>query len=225
MTLPDLVQHLGAASNRPLRLKPALPAAEIARFEKLQPAPLSPELRQLLLLTAGLDASPFGEIVFAARERFGFAEIVPCGFELANDGCGNSWVVDVNPSSGAWGATLFLSHDPPVVAVQAPDLASFIEQAANGDDQARRRVTAATHTIWKSDPGLLPRAAALNSGDEAISAFARALPEDFAVSDLRARAIGSGFSWGRAKPETIRRHASELIFGVQARRSRAFWQP
>src|SRR5689334_8432785 len=44
------------------------------------------------------------------------------------DGFGNFWVVDVDPETGVWGAVFFACHDPSVIVVQAPDLATFLQQ-------------------------------------------------------------------------------------------------
>jgi len=39
--------------------------------------------------------------------------------------------------TGAWGAILFVCHDPPVIAIQSPDLSSFLSQVlALGESDA-----------------------------------------------------------------------------------------
>jgi hypothetical protein len=146
--------------------------------------------------------------------------ILPYPVALLGDGCGNFWVVDVNPS-GEWGAILFVCHDPPVIAIQAADLASFLSQVLNpGGSDSEKTLdyvrNAATTRIWKDDPWLVSVRDARLVPDTVVSKFAEQLPENFCVADLRSKEVGRGFSWGKAGPNTdIRRNGAELLFGVE----------
>jgi hypothetical protein len=146
--------------------------------------------------------------------------VLPYPIPLLGDGCGNFWVVDVS-SSRAWGTILFVCHDPPVIAIQASDLASFLEQVLNPGGITTENTleyvrNAATTRIWKDDPWLVSLQDARQNQDSAVSEFAEQLPENFRVADLRSMQIGSGFSWGKAGPNAgIRRNGTELIFGIE----------
>lgn len=70
--------------------------------------------------------------------------------------------------------------------------------------------------VWKTNPGVRSHAAALESLDEELKAFARSLDPSFEIVDLKERRIGSGFSWGRYGPETIvRRYGKVPMFAYQ----------
>jgi hypothetical protein len=204
---------------------------EVARFQTQLPGALSLEIRELLSYSEGFDVAlaqrlksrhihDVTRVLFTGNGGVELDWIVPCPVALLGDGCGNFWVVDVH-RSGAWGAILFVCHDPPVIAIQAPDLASFLNQilepsgsdASNILDDVRN---GATMRIWKTDPWLISVQDARQARDDVVSSFAEQLPENFRVADLRSLTVGSGFSWGKAGPATdIRRNGSALIFGVE----------
>jgi len=53
-----------------------------------------------------------------------------------------------------------------------------------------------------------------------VSSFARQLPDNFGLADLRPREVGSGFSWGLAGPNAeVRRDRAELLFVLSRRRT------
>jgi cell wall assembly regulator SMI1 len=208
-----------------LRLNPGLSQTQIDEIEEQLAAPLPNEIRELLAFTSGFRFQPFGEVGFAAKEMFGLEEIIPLGFTIATDGSGNDWVVDIRRGTGEWGPVLFMSHDPPVAVIQSPDLARFIEQVFDlGRPERKSQLDSvsktATSRIWSADPYILDLGASRVSSDPALAEFSKQLPETFRLADLRALEIGSGFAWGRNGPNAaIKRYGSELIFGVEAKRS------
>ena len=214
--------------SRTVTLRPGLSDEEVAQFQTQLPGALPDEIRELLLYSAGFDvasgqllkSSRVGDtarVLFTGSGDVGLS-ILPCPVALLGDGSGNFWVVDVNPS-GAWGAILFVCHDPPLIAIQAADLASFLGQVLDpGDskDTLDYVRNAATTRIWKDDPWLVSVRDARLVQDAAVSKFASQLPENFAVADLRSKEVGRGFSWGKAGPSAdIRRNGTELLFGVE----------
>jgi len=211
-------------------LRPGLSEKEVARFQKQLPGPLPGEIAELLSYSAGFDvasgqllkssrAGDTARVLFTGSGNVGLS-ILPCPVALLCDGSGNFWVVDVNPS-GAWGAVLFVCHDPPVIAIQAADLASFLEQVLHpGGSDSNNTLdyvrNEATTRIWKDDPWLVSVQDARLAPDGTVSKFAEQLPENFRVADLRSMKVGSGFSGGKAGANAdIRRNGPELVFGVE----------
>jgi cell wall assembly regulator SMI1 len=203
---------------------------EISRFQTQLPGTLPREIRELLTYSAGFEIASdqllksrrMGDTARVLFTGSGGVEIsiLPSLVALLGDGCGNLWVVDVDPG-GAWGSVFFVCHDPPVIAIQAADLASFLDQALNprgaGTENTLDYVTnVAIRRIWKDDPWLVSVQDARLVQDGAVSKFAEQLPDNFGVADLRSRKAGSGFSWGKAGPRAdLRRNGPELIFGIE----------
>jgi hypothetical protein len=112
-----------------------------------------------------------------------------------------------------------VSHDPAVIVVQARTLAEFLSQIINQTNDAvdaidfvRKR---AVYEIWRSDPWLMNISEALSFQDIQLSNFVKSLPVDFRIADLRSLNFGSGFSWGKAGPNTPAVRARNLpIFAV-----------
>jgi len=202
-------------------LLPGLSDQEIANLETSLTMAVPPDVRALLQFSAGLKVKNFETVQFAGYAGFEFTEAFPRSVALVPDRFGNYWIVDINSETGAWGAVFFVCHDPPVVVVQAHDLAEFILQisdfAATEIESALRSIQQdAVDKIWKYDPWLITRDEADKGSDPLLSNFARKLPKDFRVVDLRSLEIGSGFSWGSANGKIIRAEAN-LIFGVETK--------
>jgi len=210
------------------RLIPGLSEREVREFEKRQGAPLSSEAREVLLFASGFTYEPFGGVTFLGKDDFTFPSLFPKAIALAGDGSGNFWVLDVREDSGAWGRVLFVSHDPPVVVVQAADLAQYVHQvlAVGRSDDAQELDEVATHAslrIWREDPDLIDVVAARQSADPMLSKFAAELPDAYRIADLRNAGRGTGFTWGRNGPQTdVRRFDSELLFGIEPKRGGSF---
>lgn len=213
MNAKDLLQSSG------IELQPGLSAEELLALEQRLGLPLPPDMRELLAFARGFACERAGEVDFTGSLPFAFESAFPCGVPVAADGMGNFWVVDANPATGAWGPVFFASHDPPVMALQARDLAAFLAQVlapgqSSALDQVREK---AVFRIWREKPGLLTKDQALQSEDPELAAFAAQLDERFEICDLRGADVGQGFAWGRAGPRAeVRRHGAALIFAVQA---------
>jgi hypothetical protein len=138
---------------------------------------------------------------------------VPRGIAIAAVGAGSFWVVDVR-SDGSWGPVLFVAHDPPVIVVQAPDVAAFIAQLSAGD--LRAAAEKAVTNVWKRNPDVIQYQRALSSTDDALRSFAQQLSDAFVIADLRGATSGKGFTWGLAGPNTeIKRDGDRLLFAVE----------
>jgi hypothetical protein len=143
---------------------------EIARFQAQLPGALPPEIRELLVYSGGFEVASeqllrsrrLGDTtrrLFTGSGDVGLS-ILPRPVALLGDGWGNFWVVDVNPS-GAWGVILFVCHDPPVIALQAGDLADFLGQVlrlagSDPEDPLDYLRNEATTRIWKDDRWPMP---------------------------------------------------------------------
>ncbi len=204
----DVTERLRtAASAQDLHLRPGLTAEDIARVRAEVPVPLPAELVRLMSVTAGaedlLDLDLTG-----ARHSVDTAELMPAGHPVAADGYGNFWVLDLTPDTGDTAPVFFLSHDPPVLVYQAPDLSSFLVRALDGTVPGD-----APHVVWGSRPGALTHEAATSTGDQALRQFARRLGDAWTFVDLRHRSLGDGVAWGRYGPRTrLARHGWERIF-------------
>lgn len=205
-----------------LELQPGLSEEEIEEIADRLSAPLPPEIRELLRRTSGFDF-PFSEIledVSFTGEGFGLEEIFPTAVQIARDGFGNAWIVDVHPDTGVWAPVFYVCHDPPVAVIQSPDLATFLDEVLNLGRPGRRSALVEVHeetadTIWSDNPGLIPVPEARESSDPALCAFAAGLPDGASLADLRTGTVGSGFNWGLHGPRTIvRRHGAERLFAL-----------
>jgi hypothetical protein len=183
--------------------------------------PFSAELREVLRVAASIDGPV--EIDFTGRSlSFGDDELFPACHAIAGDGFGNHWIVDLTPDAPQRAPVFFACHDPPVVVFEAPDVATFVQDALAsglGGDEHDGRVD----RVWAADTRPLTHAEAL-AGDEALSAFASELDERFTFVDLRAPEQGDGFAWGRHGPRTIvRRDGTRRLFAYAApERKRGF---
>lgn len=213
----DLVDEDG----KPVQLAPA-PGVSGSEIEDLQRGlgiGLPRELRALLAHTSGIDGVLAG-LDFTGMGLGGLEapDIFPHGHAIAHDGFGNHWVVDVTPGEQDVAPVFFACHDAPVILYQAPSVGHFLHEvfamyvpphASLVDDVHEDRL----FDVWGQNPGVIERAAALESDDEALRSFAAELDDRFTFVDLRDVPAGMGFSWGRYGPRTeIRRHGHERLF-------------
>jgi hypothetical protein len=211
-----------------LRLLRPLNDGEIDALEARLSARLPAAARELLAFASGFVWTPFGRVSFVGEDVFEFHDLLPSGIPLAGDGYGNFWALDVRPDNGAWGTVLFVSHDPPVVVVQARDLDGFVSQVL-----ARTSVEGVTvqlppkmalERIWLDNPYVIEIRGARGSPDPLVRTFAHTLPDLFGVVDLRSANEGIGFAWGRdGRRSKIVRYGSELLFGIESRARRSMW--
>lgn len=209
-----------------LDLLPPMPETEIEELTARIPCPLPTSVRELLRHTRGFANGPLESLEFGGLGSFEFPEIFPCPIDLAHDGFGNYWVADLTTASADWGPIYFVCHDPPVIVLQSPNLAHFLEEILKlGNPGGPRSELDLVHEdramrIWTENPEMLSVDECLRSGDPVLEAFARELPEGFEVRDLRKAAVGDGFSWGRYGPRTENRRAGEAPVFAYQRRSR-----
>jgi cell wall assembly regulator SMI1 len=98
-----------------VELLPGLTEQDIDNLAKGVPSGQIPnDIRELLKFASGFEFSGLEEITFNGIGQFGFEEIFPNSVQLAGDGFGNFWILDID-QSGNWGQVFFVCHDPAVV--------------------------------------------------------------------------------------------------------------
>jgi cell wall assembly regulator SMI1 len=196
---------------------PGLAAEEIEQVEAGVGVPLPPSLWRLLEYTGGINGL-LDQIDFSGRSlEYEAQEIFPSGLPLAGDGIGNFWVLDLTPGESDATPVFFACHDPPVVLYQSAGIGEFLHELVLLFEPPHESLVDAVHEdrlfgVWRQNPDEIGRAAAL-AGDESLRAFAASLDDHFQFVDLRAPAVGAGFSWARHGPRTdVRRHGYERLF-------------
>lgn len=213
-----------------LKLLPALSEDEFRRLEARIPCPIPEAARELFLYARGFSVR--NPLHGAHRElsivdlsgldaEFGLEEVFPHAFSIADDGCGNSWVVDLTSDAKLWGPIFYACHDPAVVGYQTDSLADFIEQAVKASSPQNPSELGAvqdklTTRIWLENPRVMRFEECAESEDEDLKTFARSLDASFEFIDLRSPKLGDGFSWGRYGPRTMnRRFGEKRLFAYQ----------
>jgi hypothetical protein len=212
-----------------IELEPGLTEDQINSLNGRLPYGKIPnDVRELLTFSSGFIFSGLEDITFDGVGEFGFEEMFPNSVQLAGDGYGNFWIMDIL-SDGTWGDVFYVCHDPAVVVKHSTSLTEFIKhvdefgkkQTESNLDQIHEGVSS---EIWFNHNGFIERAVALQTGDDVLKLFAQSLPDNFVFADLRKKPIKSGFAWGKFGPKSkIVRHGNELIWGLEKKQSRGLF--
>jgi hypothetical protein len=236
MTLVDIVKNAAGRAmtdedGKPLSLKlhPGLSEPEIQKLEGTLPAPLPNEIRELLRFCRGFDLSWLAveTVDFAGTDGFELLEVFPYGLPIADDGCGNSWMVDLLPHSTDWGPIYYACHDAPVILYQSPNLEHFLSELFKLGAPPHKSLVGEVHDddlfdIWRKNPGVQEQTVCLTSSDPDIRAFAEQLDPTFQIIDMRDASIGFGFAWGRYGSDTlVKRFGTKRLFAYQ--KQPGFW--
>lgn len=201
-----------------LQLRPGLRAEESAALQNRYSVPLPGELLALLTETAGVEGLLDLDLT-GTRHLVEMPDLLPAPHPIAADGFGNVWLLDLTPDTTEAAPVFFFSHDPPVLLYQAPDLATFVDEALKQFEPRHTSLVDSVRRdhgrhVWGSRPGAMSRSNAIASGDHALRQFAQRLEEGWTLVDLRQREIGGGLAWGRYGPRTqLARCGWERIFG------------
>lgn len=207
------------SSGRRVTVHPPLSIEQMADLETRSGASLPIEIRELIEYAGGFSVDDFA-VMFGVDEPFECEGLLPSGIPIATDGVGNFWIVEVGDDGGGlWGPVLFVAHDPPVIIVQAPDVAAFIGEVFTATDPSELPEPYVAE-VWRRNPYVIPRSEALASKDDALRSFAQQLSDAFLIADLRNAEVGRGFVWGLAGPNTdVRRHRDRsLLFATEQKR-------
>jgi hypothetical protein len=211
--------HFFTKSGKPLspNFRPGLPEDKLRHIEAQLDAPLPDDLRELAIHCGGIEGLEF-EINFAGSDGFGMEEIFPRCHTIADDGCGNFWIVDVSSRPENTAQVFFACHDAPVILYQCGSISGFLTELVRLHTPPYNSLLAEVHEdrvhhVWRTNPGTSDYVTALKSSDATIRSFAATLDERFLLIDLRSPQPGMGFSWGRYGPRTeLRRCGEERIF-------------
>jgi cell wall assembly regulator SMI1 len=206
-----------------IELLPGLTDNEIDNLSKDLPTGQIPnDVRELLRFTKGFEFYGIDEITFDGVGQFGFENIFPHSVQLAGDGFGNFWILDVD-NKGNWGNVFYVCHDPAVVVKHSDNLAEFIKHIHEFGKSGKESTLDIIHEksvmdIWgDSNGGFSDIIQAKNSNDTSLKTFAAQLPDNFVIADLRNKPNKTGFAWGKFGPDVDNavRYNDELLWGFE----------
>ena len=190
---------------------------------KLPKNKLPNEIEDLLRFSKGFEFYGLEEIRFDAFGHFGFEEMFPNSIQLAGDGFGNFWILDID-SQGNWESVYYMCHDPAVIVKQSANLAEFIKHVNEFGLKKNQSNLGIIHEktvmeIWSEKIGIMEK----NEKDYDFKNGQFQLPEMFLVADLTNQPIKTGFPWGKSGPNTkIIRPTDEPIWIVEKRVKQGF---
>lgn len=198
---------------------------DIRAFKSALPSQNLPdEYEELLRFSTGFKFLSFDEIRFEDLGVFGFEEVFPISIQLAGDGFGNFWILDID-SKGNWNSVYYVCHDPPVVVKQADDLSQFIKQVDEFGKIGRESVIDVIHEktvfdIWMAKQGIMEK----NENDYDFGERAIDYPKLYQIADLKDAPVGTGFPWGKAGPRSkIIRPSDDPIWIVEKKDERGLF--
>lgn len=190
---------------------------------KLPKNKLPNEIEELLRFSKGFEFYGLEEIRFDAFGYFGFEEMFPNSIQLAGDGFGNFWILDID-SQGNWDSVYYVCHDPAVIVKQSANLAEFIKHVDEFGLKRNQSNLDIIHEktvmeIWSEKVGIMEK----NEKDYDFENGQFELPEMFLVADLTNQPIKTGFPWGKSGPNIkIIRPTDEPIWIVEKRVKQGF---
>lgn len=206
-----------------VELKPGLTDHQIDKLAAQLPSGQIPgDIRELLKFASGFEFFGLDEVTFDGVGHFGFENVFPNSVQLAGDGFGNFWVLDVD-LNGNWGNVFYVCHDPAVIVKHSDNLAEFIKHIDEFGKFGKESNFDIIHEemvvdIWAdSNGGFIDVRQARNSTDTTLKNFASQLKDNFVIADLRNKPNKTGFAWGKFGPdvENAVRYGDELIWGFE----------
>ena len=160
------------------------------------------EIEELLRFSKGFEFYRLEEIRFDTFGHFGFEEMFPNSIQLAGDGFGNFWILDVD-SEGGWNSIYYICHDPAVIVKHSENLSEFIKHVDEFGQKGNQSNLDIIHEktvmeIWDEKIGIMEK----NEKDYDFEIGKVELPEMFLVADLTDKPIKTGFPWGKSGPST-----------------------
>jgi len=205
-----------------VELKEGLTDLQIDELAKNLPTGHVPtKIRELLTFASGFEFNGLEEVNFDGVGQFGFENFFPNSVQLAGDGFGNFWILDVD-KNGNWGSVFYVCHDPAVIVKHSENLTQFIEHVSDFGKNGNKSNLDIIHEkvvmdIWSKDNGFIELENARQSNDTILKNFALSLPDNFVVADLRNKHNQTGFAWGKFGPniDKAKRHETGLIWGIE----------
>ncbi len=160
------------------------------------------EIEDLLRFSRGFEFDGLEDIRFDTFGKFGFEEMFPYSIQLAGDGFGNFWILDID-SKGNWNSVYYVCHDPAVIVKHSENLAQFIQhidEFGQKGDQSNLDIIheKIVFDIWDEKVGIMEK----NEKDYDFEIVQIKLPEMFLIADLTDQPIKTGFPWGKSGPNT-----------------------
>lgn len=216
-------------SEYQINLLPALTDQEIDNLAKGLPTRQIPkDIRELLKFASGFEFGGLEEITFNSIGQFGFEEVFPNSVQLAGDGSGNFWILDIE-NNGNWGQVFYICHDPAVVVEHSNSLSEFIQHVDDFGRNGKKSNLDIIHEksvleIWQQNNGFTELDDARQSTDSTLKEFAVSLPDNFVIADLRNMPNKTGFGWGKFGPniENAVRHKTALLWGFEKQVKKGF---
>ena len=146
--------------------------------------------------------------------------------DIGQDGCGNRWVLLLEPKSGSPAQVLWASHDAPVTLVAEDSFDEFCRRMISDTEAFLDHIGSCEHEIWKSKPPGISLEEARASTDQVMREVADGLDDSWRIFDARQHEKTRGFV--RLAIDGIRKHEAELVFALksgdhQAKPRRKFW--
>ncbi len=181
------------------------------------------DVEELLRFSRGFEFFGLEEIRFDAFGQFGFEAMFPNSIQLAGDGFGNFWILDID-SKGNWNSVYYVCHDPAVIVKHSENLAEFIQHVDEFGQKGNQSNMDIIHEetvmeIWNEKVGIMGR----NERDYDFKNVQGIMPEFFLVADLTNEPIKTGFPWGKSGPNTkIIRPTDDPIWIIEQHRKQGF---
>lgn len=214
-----------------VELKPGLTDQQIDKLATQLPSGQIPiEIRELLKFTSGFEFFSPEEVTFDGIGQFGFENIFPNSVQLAGDGFGNFWILDVD-DKGNWANVFYVCHDPAVVVKHSENLAEFIKHIHEFGKEGSQSNLDIIHEktvmeIWSKDNGFIELDQTRDSNDTILKNFALKLPDNFVIADLRNKPNKTGFAWGKFGPniDNAVRHETNFSWVLKKQRKNLFFR-
>lgn len=151
-----------------------------------------------------------------------FPQLFPAYLILMPSGCGDYWILDIDPETGACGHVVLASHDAPSIRVHFRSLEEFVVKTLDPDFDLRQYDDLTERDC--PDYGT-PVPQARLAQDPEIRAFAATLADHYHIFDLRGHDLPCGFAWCDHDPDSDNvRWKRELLFASERRPRVRFWE-
>jgi hypothetical protein len=172
-------------------------------------------LRELARITAGFVVNTKGEQEIRwdgelASSYLQSADSNSWHMDIGQDGCGNSWVLLIEPESGEPREVLWASHDAPVILVAEDSFDRFCREFIADTKAFVKRIGEHETAIYRAKPKGLSFEDAMASHDQVLCEFADGLDDSWRIFDLRPAQQFRGFV--RLAIDEIRKHKTALVF-------------
>jgi hypothetical protein len=146
--------------------------------------------------------------------------------DIGQDGCGNRFVLLLEPKSGSPDQVLWASHDAPVTLVAEDSFGEFCRRIITDTESFLDQIGNCENTIWKSKLEGIVLEKARVSRDPVIREVADGLDDSWRIFDVRHGNTPRGFA--RLASDGIRKHDTELVFALKRLDSQSpkpWWRP